>query len=136
MRLHESGLIFFFSCFFIICLLMHICFHDLFRWFSFFWRMICTRKSRENTSALTLFLPAMGGISPYMSVTWQQPVEIGLTDPKGTRGVIRTGRIQVSITWLRFCTNIQLELNKIRIITKKAVLSWQFFLFVNWILAE
>ena len=25
-----------------------------------------------------IFLPAMGGISPYMSVRWQQPVEIGL----------------------------------------------------------
>ena len=28
---------------------------------------------------LTLFLPAMGGISPHMSVTWQQPVGIGLS---------------------------------------------------------
>ena len=28
---------------------------------------------------LTLFLPAMGRISPYISVTWQQPVGIGLT---------------------------------------------------------
>ena len=27
---------------------------------------------------LTLLLPAMGGISLYMSVTWQQPVGIGL----------------------------------------------------------
>ena len=27
---------------------------------------------------LTLFLPAMGGISPYMSVTWPSPVGIGL----------------------------------------------------------
>ena len=27
---------------------------------------------------LTLFLPAMGEISPYMSVTWPSPVEIGL----------------------------------------------------------
>ena len=29
---------------------------------------------------LTLFLQAMGRISPYMSVTWQQPVGIGLRD--------------------------------------------------------
>ena len=29
---------------------------------------------------LTLFIPAMGGISPYMRVTWQQPVGIGLTE--------------------------------------------------------
>ena len=28
---------------------------------------------------LTLFLPALDGISPYMSITWQQPVGIGLT---------------------------------------------------------
>ena len=27
---------------------------------------------------LTLFLPAMGGISPYMNVTWPSPVGIGL----------------------------------------------------------
>ena len=33
----------------------------------------------QEFSHLTLFLPAMGGISPYMSVTWQQTVEIGLT---------------------------------------------------------
>jgi hypothetical protein len=32
---------------------------------------------------LTLFLPAMGGISPCMSVTWQQPVRIVLTDKWG-----------------------------------------------------
>ena len=34
----------------------------------------------NSKSILTLFLPALGGISPYMSVTWQQPVEIGLND--------------------------------------------------------
>ena len=28
---------------------------------------------------LTLFLPALGGISPYMSVTWPSPVGIGLS---------------------------------------------------------
>jgi hypothetical protein len=28
---------------------------------------------------LTLFLPALGGISPYMSIMWQQPVGIGLS---------------------------------------------------------
>ena len=28
---------------------------------------------------LTLFLPALGGISPYKSITWQQPVGIVLT---------------------------------------------------------
>ena len=28
---------------------------------------------------LTLFLPAKGGISPYMSVMWPSPVGIGLT---------------------------------------------------------
>ena len=27
---------------------------------------------------LTLFLPAKGGISPYMSFTWPSPVSIGL----------------------------------------------------------
>ena len=32
----------------------------------------------KNCILLTLLLPAMGGISPYMSVTWQQPVGIGL----------------------------------------------------------
>ena len=30
---------------------------------------------------LTLVLPAMGGISPYMSVTWPQPVGIRLITP-------------------------------------------------------
>ena len=31
---------------------------------------------------LTLFLPAMGEICPYMSVTWQQPLGIGLNSNK------------------------------------------------------
>ena len=43
--------------------------------------LTCIPEQRPAPSFLqdlTLFLPAMGGISPYMSVTWQQPVEIGL----------------------------------------------------------
>ena len=30
--------------------------------------------------SLTLFLPDLGGISQYMSITWQQSVEIGLKE--------------------------------------------------------
>ena len=33
-----------------------------------------------DTTMLTLFLPAKGGISPYMSITWQSPVGIGLRE--------------------------------------------------------
>ena len=40
------------------------------------------RKNKVQNQSLTLFLPAMGGISPYMSVTWPSPVGIGLSQPK------------------------------------------------------
>ena len=53
-------------------------------WF-WVWKVIyvhCTKVnlSKENylSHSLTLFLPAKGGISPYMSVMWPSPVGIGL----------------------------------------------------------
>ena len=36
------------------------------------------KAQKWKKMALTLFLPAKGGISPYMSVTWPSPVGIGL----------------------------------------------------------
>ena len=33
----------------------------------------------SNHIVVIIFLPALGGISPYMSIMWQQPVGIGLT---------------------------------------------------------
>ena len=37
------------------------------------------KQSEKVFNLISLFLPAMGGISPYKYVTWQQPVGIGLT---------------------------------------------------------
>jgi hypothetical protein len=42
-------------------------------------------QSPEKVSHFTLFLPVMGGISPYMSVTWQQAIGIGLRGKKVTK---------------------------------------------------
>ena len=39
--------------------------------------LILIRNRVKDT--LTQFLPSLGRISPYMSITWQQPVGIGLT---------------------------------------------------------
>ena len=41
-----------------------------------------TNQRRIFKACSTLFLPAMGGISPYMSVTWPSPVGIGLSQWK------------------------------------------------------
>ena len=57
---------------------------------------------------LTLFLPAMGGISPYMSVTWQQQVGIGLKVLWRVLLVLWNFQLKSTtsgLTWLRFKDN-------------------------------
>ena len=44
----------------------------------YLWRGPLMKRSTRKIIKLTLFIAAMGIISPYMSITWQQPVEIGL----------------------------------------------------------
>ena len=46
--------------------------------YSFMWKSGRVKSCLNQKSCLTLFLSAMGGISPYMSVTWPSPVGIGL----------------------------------------------------------
>jgi hypothetical protein len=44
------------------------------------WKRILklSKLKKTDISVLTLFLPALGRITLYMSVTWQYPVGIGL----------------------------------------------------------
>ena len=60
----------------------------------------CVMKAFKTYLGWTLFLLAMGGISPYMSVTWQQPVETGLS-LIGGHNLNPRNRVHVSDkTWL------------------------------------
>ena len=51
------------------------------------WKNMETAQNNiRNLYNLTLFLPPMGGISPYMSITWPSPVGIGLNPPRSSQG--------------------------------------------------
>ena len=76
--------------------------------------------------SLTLFLPAMGGISPYMSVTWPSLVGIGLSYKDANNW---TDQIKVffSLAWLflwyfenpSFLKKTSIEFKLIAIVKKK-----------------
>ena len=54
------------------------------------------------SSVLTLFLSAMGGISPYMSVTWYLPVGIGLKRPMTWQSNFENSKRFFYLSSLRF----------------------------------